>query len=85
MPGINEVWSLVSGTRSNPPRNNPAYEPGYAQDGYYAVNELSGVQPGLGAPYTGNDGTSEAAEYFYEGQYDQQQAQHQYGGYDRIR
>lgn len=74
----------MSGTRSNPPRNNPAYEADYAQDGYYAVNELSGIQSGLTAPYAGAEGTSGAAEYYYEGQYDHQQAQYPYGGYDEY-
>jgi uncharacterized protein YabE (DUF348 family) len=50
VPGINEVWSLVSGTRSNPPHH-----------------------PAHGAPYPAGEGTSEAAEYYYEDQYDQQQ------------
>jgi uncharacterized protein YabE (DUF348 family) len=83
VPGIFEVWSLVSGTRSNPP-HHPAYGADHAQDGYYAVNELSGVQQGLPAPYAAAEGTSEAAEYYYEDQYDQQ-AQYQYGGgYDEY-
>jgi uncharacterized protein YabE (DUF348 family) len=84
LPGIYEVWSLVSGTRSNPPHHHPAYGADYAQDGYYAVNELSGVQQGLAAPYAAGEGTSEVAEYYYEDQYDQQQAQYQYGDYDEY-
>ena len=52
MPGINEVWRLVSGTRSNP-QHGDAYGPQ--------------------GPYAGADGTSEAAEYYYEDQYNQQQ------------
>ena len=73
----------MSGTRSNPP-HHPAYGAGPAQDGYYAVNELSGVQQGLGAPYAAGEGTSEVAEYYYEDQYDQQQGQYQYGDYDEY-
>ena len=52
MPGINEVWSLVSGTRSNP-QHGDAYG---SQD-----------------PYASPEGTSGAAEYYYEDQYNQQQ------------
>ena len=52
VPGINEVWRLVSGTRSNP-QHGDAY--------------------GSQGPYAGADGTSEAAEYYYEDQYNQQQ------------
>ena len=73
----------MSGTRSNPPHHQPAYGADYAQDGYYAVNELSGVQQGLPAPYAAGEGTSEVAEYYYEDQYDQQ-GQYQYGGYDEY-
>ncbi|HTJ68868.1 MAG TPA: ubiquitin-like domain-containing protein [Actinospica sp.] len=79
MPGIIEVWSLVSGTRSNPP-HNPDYGVDYAQGGYA---DLTGGQTGgyAGAPYAGAEGSSEAAEYYYEDQYDQQQYQQydQYG------
>ena len=77
MPGINEVWSLVSGTRSNPP-HSPAYGADYAQDGgYYAGQGVA--QHGLAAPYAAaGDGTSEVAEYYYEDQYNQQQ-QNPYG------
>ena len=74
MPGINEVWSLVSGTRSNPP-HSPDYGADYSQGGYA---DLTGGQTGgyAGAPYSGTEGSSEAAEYYYEDQYSQQQ---QYG------
>ena len=77
MPGINEVWSLVSGTRSNPP-HNPEYGD-YAQGGYA---DLSGGQHGgyAGNPYPGTEGSSEAAEYYYEDQYNQQQ--YPYSEYD---
>ena len=62
MPGINEVWRLVSGTRSNP-QHGDAY--------------------GSQGPYAGADGTSEAAEYYFEDQYDQQPSQ-QYSQYDQY-
>ncbi|HET9171522.1 MAG TPA: ubiquitin-like domain-containing protein [Actinospica sp.] len=77
MPGINEVWSLVSGTRSNPP-HNPEYGD-YAQGGYA---DLSDGQNGgyADTPYPGTEGTSEAAEYYYEDQYNQQQ--YRYSEYD---
>jgi uncharacterized protein YabE (DUF348 family) len=72
VPGIDEVWRLVSGTRSNPP-HSPAYGAGPAQDGYYAAAGLDGAGQGRTAPYAAPDGTSEAAEYYYEDQYSQQQ------------
>jgi uncharacterized protein YabE (DUF348 family) len=79
VPGINEVWSLVSGTRSNPP-HSPDYGADYSQGGYA---DLTGGQTGgyAGAPYAGAEGSSEAAEYYYEDQYNQQQYQQydQYG------
>ena len=79
MPGINEVWSLVSGTRSNPP-HSPDYGADYTQGGYA---DLTGGQTGgyAGAPYAGGEGSSEAAEYYYEDQYNQQQ--YQYDQYDQ--
>lgn len=79
MPGINKVWSLVSGTRSNPP-HSPDYGADYTQGGYAA--DLTGGQTGgyAGVPYAGAEGSSEAAEYYYEDQYDQQQYQ-QHGEY----
>src|SRR5579863_46193 len=78
VPGINEVWSLVSGTRSNPP-HSPDYGADYSQGGYA---DLTGGQTGgyAGAPYSGTEGSSEAAEYYYEDQYSQQQ--YQYTEYD---
>ncbi len=78
MPGINEVWSLVSGTRSNPP-HSPDYGADYSQGGYAG---LTGGQAGgyAGAPYSSTEGSSEAAEYYYEDQYSQQQ--YQYSQYD---
>jgi uncharacterized protein YabE (DUF348 family) len=81
VPGINEVWSLVSGTRSNPPQS-PDYGADYSQGGYA---DLTGGQTGgyAGAPYSGTEGSSEAAEYYYEDQYSQQQ-QHGYGGYSQY-
>ena len=66
VPGINEVWRLVSGTRSNPPHGS-AHGPGADGRGGYA-----GADGRLG-PYAGREGTSEAAEYYYEDQYNQQQ------------
>ncbi|WP_307846443.1 ubiquitin-like domain-containing protein [Actinospica durhamensis] len=66
MPGIDEVWRLVSGTRSNPPHGS-AYGTGAGQDGGYAD------QHGAPGAYAGHEGTSEAAEYYYEDQYSQQQ------------
>jgi len=69
VPGINEVWSLVSGTRSNP-QHGDAYG---SQD-----------------PYASPEGTSGAAEYYYEDQYSQQQPQQlnehssQHGQYDQY-
>ena len=71
MPGIFEVWSLVSGTRSNPPHHS-AYGGEYPQDGGFRAGR-HGAQPGHGAPYAAGEGSSEAAEYYYEDQYDQQQ------------
>jgi uncharacterized protein YabE (DUF348 family) len=81
VPGINEVWSLVSGTRSNPP-HNPDYGADYSQGGYA---DLTGGQTGgyAGAPYSGTEGSSEAAEYYYEDQYSQQQ-QYGYSGYSQY-
>ncbi|HEX4789581.1 MAG TPA: ubiquitin-like domain-containing protein [Actinospica sp.] len=84
MPGINEVWSLVSGTRSNPP-HRPEYGAEHGQDGYYA--DLNGARQGHRAPYSAGEGSSEAAEYYYEDQYAKQQYQYdQYAessaGYD---
>jgi uncharacterized protein YabE (DUF348 family) len=79
VPGIIEVWSLVSGTRSNPP-HSPDYGADYTQGGYA---DLSGGQTGgyAGATYfAGAEGSSEAAEYYYEDQYSQQQ--YQYSEYD---
>jgi uncharacterized protein YabE (DUF348 family) len=86
VPGINEVWSLVSGTRSNPP-HRPEYGAGNPQDGGYFAADASGVRQGHQAPYAAGEGSSEAAEYYYEDQYDQQQYQYdQYAessaGYD---
>ena len=80
MPGINEVWSLVSGTRSNPP-HSPDYGADYSQGGYA---DLTGGQTGgyAGAPYSGTEGSSEAAEYYYEDQYSQQQ--YEYSGYGQY-
>jgi uncharacterized protein YabE (DUF348 family) len=72
VPGINEVWSLVSGTRSNPPQQ-PAYGGEYPQQGGGLPAGRHGAQPGHAAPYAAGDGSSEAAEYYYEDQYDQQQ------------
>ena len=74
VPGINEVWSLVSGTRSNPP-HGPAYGGEYPEDGGYLAGP-NGTQPGQPAPYAASEGLSGAAEYYYEGQYDQQQYQY---------
>jgi uncharacterized protein YabE (DUF348 family) len=81
VPGINEVWSLVSGTRSNPP-HSPDYGADYSQGGYA---DLTGGQTGgyAGAPYSGTEGSSEAAEYYYEDQYSQQQ-QYGYSGYSQY-
>jgi uncharacterized protein YabE (DUF348 family) len=80
VPGINEVWSLVSGTRSNPP-HSPDYGADYSQGGYA---DLTGGQTGgyAGAPYSGTEGSSEAAEYYYEDQYSQQQ--YEYSGYGQY-
>jgi uncharacterized protein YabE (DUF348 family) len=80
VPGINEVWSLVSGTRSNPP-HSPDYGADYTQGGGYPA-DLTGARTGgyAGAPYAGGEGSSEAAEYYYEDQYDQKQYQ-QYDEY----
>ena len=83
VPGINEVWSLVSGTRSNPPHGN-AYGDGYAQDGYQADPNAGRSGFTAGAPYAAAEGTSEAAEYYYEGQFDQQQQQYQYSEYEQY-
>lgn len=78
MPGINEVWSLVSGTRSNPP-HGPAHAGAHrAENGGHAGS--GAAAPGHAAPYTAGEGTSEGAEYSYEGQYDQQQ--YRSTGYD---
>jgi uncharacterized protein YabE (DUF348 family) len=66
VPGIDEVWRLVSGTRSNPPHSSP-YGTGPGSDGGYADFT------GQAGPYAGGEGTSEAAEYYYEDQYNQQQ------------
>jgi len=62
VPGINEVWSLVSGTRSNP-QHGDAYG---SQD-----------------PYASPEGTSGAAEYYYEDQYSNQH-DNQHGQYDQY-
>jgi uncharacterized protein YabE (DUF348 family) len=81
VPGIIEVWSLVSGTRSNPP-HSPDYGADYTQGGYPA--DLTGGQSGgyAGAPYAGGEGSSEVAGYYYEDQYSQPQQQYQYSEYD---
>jgi uncharacterized protein YabE (DUF348 family) len=82
VPGINEVWSLVSGTRSNPPHGD-AYGGDYAQDGYQADPNAGRAGFPAGAPYAAAEGSSEAAEYYYEDQFNQQQ-QYQYSEYDQY-
>ncbi|WP_245594502.1 resuscitation-promoting factor [Actinospica robiniae] len=56
----------MSGTRSNPPHGS-AYGPGADGNGGYAAPD------GRTGSYPGHEGTSEAAEYYYEDQYNQQQ------------
>lgn len=56
----------MSGTRSNPPHGS-AYGPGAEGNGGYAGPD------GRYGPYAGREGSSEAAEYYYEDQYNQQQ------------
>ena len=47
-------------------------------------NPQGGDAYGPQGPYTGADGTSEAAEYYFEDQYDQQHQSNQYGQYDQY-
>lgn len=71
----------MSGTRSNPP-HSPDYGADYAQGGYA---DLTGGQTAgyAGAPYAGGEGSSEAAEYYYEDQYGQQH-RNEYSQYDQY-